>query len=70
MRSPPGAVETPWWDRLPQELRESLLRQTAAASLVGRNGSADEIGDAVAFVVTNGFVSGTVIEIDGGLRLA
>lgn len=66
----PGAVETPWWDRLPREVRDSLLQQTAAASLVGRNGSAVEVGGAVAFVVSNGFVSGTVLEIDGGLHLA
>lgn len=66
----PGAVETPWWDRLPRELRDSLLQQTAAASLVGRNGVAAEIGQAIAFVVSNGFVSGTVLEVDGGLHLA
>jgi len=66
----PGAVETPWWDRLPREVRDSLLQQTAAASLVGRNGSAEEIGSAVEFILTNGFVSGTVLEVDGGLHLA
>jgi NAD(P)-dependent dehydrogenase (short-subunit alcohol dehydrogenase family) len=66
----PGAVETPWWDRLPREIRDSLLQQTASASLVGRNGSAEEIGRAVEFIVTNGFVSGTVLEVDGGLHLA
>jgi NAD(P)-dependent dehydrogenase (short-subunit alcohol dehydrogenase family) len=46
------------------------LQQTASASLVGRNGSAEEIGRAVEFIVTNGFVSGTVLEVDGGLHLA
>jgi NAD(P)-dependent dehydrogenase (short-subunit alcohol dehydrogenase family) len=66
----PGAAETPWWDSLPREVRDSLLQQTAASSLVGRNGSPEEIGSAVAFVVMNGFVSGTVLEIDGGLHLA
>ena len=65
----PGVVETPWWDRLPQELRDSSLQQAAAASLVGRNGSAGELGSAIEFVVTNGFVTGTVLEIDGGLHL-
>jgi NAD(P)-dependent dehydrogenase (short-subunit alcohol dehydrogenase family) len=65
----PGVVETPWWDRLAPEAREALLRQSAAASLVGRNGSADEAGSAVEFVVANGFMTGTVLEIDGGLHL-
>lgn len=66
----PGAVETTWWDRLPPEMRDSLLQQTAASSMVGRNGSAEELGNAVAFVVSNGFVSGTVLEVDGGLHLS
>lgn len=66
----PGVVETPWWDRLPQDLREKVLQQTAAASLVGRNGSSQEVGSAIVFLVTNGFVTGTVLEIDGGLRLS
>ncbi len=66
----PGVVETPWWDQLPGGLRDQLLQQSAAASCVGRNGSPEDLGHAIEFVVTNGFVSGTVIEIDGGLRLA
>lgn len=66
----PGAVETSWWDRVPREIRQSMLAQTAAGSMVGRNGTAEELGSAVAFIVANGFVSGTVLEVDGGLRLA
>lgn len=66
----PGVVETPWWDKLPQNVRETLLQQSAAASLVGRNGSPEELGAAIVFLVTNGFVTGTVLEIDGGLRLS
>ena len=66
----PGVVETPWWDKLAPEVRETLLKQSAAASLVGRNGSPRELGEAIVFLVTNGFVNGTVLEIDGGLRLS
>jgi NAD(P)-dependent dehydrogenase (short-subunit alcohol dehydrogenase family) len=66
----PGVVETPWWDKLAPNVREALLKQSAAASLVGRNGSPQELGSAIAFLVTNGFVNGTVLEIDGGLRLS
>lgn len=65
----PGVVETPWWDALPAAQRDALLRSTAQASAVGRNGRAEEIAEAIAFLITNQFVTGTVIEIDGGLRL-
>jgi NAD(P)-dependent dehydrogenase (short-subunit alcohol dehydrogenase family) len=66
----PGVVETPWWDNLPRDVRETLLKQTSAASLVGRNGSPQDLGEAIVFVLSNGFISGTVLEIDGGLHLS
>lgn len=66
----PGVVETPWWDKVPHDVREALLQKSAVASLVGRNGLPEELGKAIAFIVTNGFVNGTVLEIDGGLRLS
>jgi len=66
----PGVVETPWWDKLPLDVRDTLLTQAASASLVGRNGTPQELGNAIAFMVTNEFVNGTVLKIDGGLRLS
>ncbi|HEY9155597.1 MAG TPA: SDR family oxidoreductase [Opitutaceae bacterium] len=65
----PGAIETPWWDALPPEQRRSLLESVASMSLVNRNGQPDEVAQAIVFLVTNGFMTGTVIEIDGGLHL-
>jgi hypothetical protein len=50
-------------------VREELLKQSTAASLVGRNGFPEELGAAIALIVANGFNIGTVLEIDGGLRL-
>lgn len=64
----PGVIETPWWDAVPQDQRKKLLDSTAAASVVGRNGRPEEVADAIAFLVTNEFVTGTIIEIDGGIR--
>lgn len=66
----PGVVATPWWDRLPAEVRGTLLRESADASLVGRNGKPEELAEAIAFLVANGFVTGTVLEVDGGIRLS
>jgi NAD(P)-dependent dehydrogenase (short-subunit alcohol dehydrogenase family) len=66
----PGVVETPWWDALPADQRRALLENTAARTLVGRNGHADEIGQAIVYLVTNGFVTGTTLHVDGGGRLS
>lgn len=65
----PGVVETAWWDRLPAATREQVLEGASKASLVKRNGSAEELGEAIAFVVGAGFMTGSVLEIDGGVRL-
>lgn len=65
----PGVIETTWWDALPTEQRKQLLASSAQASAVGRNGRPEEVAEAIAFLVTNEFVTGTVIEIDGGLRV-
>ncbi len=66
----PGVIETSWWDTFPPEQRRQMLAGFAGMSLVGRNGQPEEVGDAIAYLVTNGFVTGTVLEIDGGLRSA
>jgi NAD(P)-dependent dehydrogenase (short-subunit alcohol dehydrogenase family) len=42
----------------------------AGKTPVGRVGKPDDIAQAVAFLISNGFMSGHVIVCDGGLRLA
>jgi NAD(P)-dependent dehydrogenase (short-subunit alcohol dehydrogenase family) len=66
----PGLIETPWWDALPAEERTRLLERAAAMTLVGRNGQAEEVAQAIVLAVTNGFVTGSVLEVDGGVRLS
>ncbi|PTY02120.1 short-chain dehydrogenase [Opitutaceae bacterium EW11] len=66
----PGVVETPWWDALPAGQRQAFLQSAASMTLVGRNAKPEEAAAAIVFVVTNGFVTGTVIEVDGGVRLS
>jgi NAD(P)-dependent dehydrogenase (short-subunit alcohol dehydrogenase family) len=66
----PGVVETPWWDKFPDHRRHKLLEKSASASLVRGNAPPQEVGCAIAFLVANGFANGTIMEIDGGLRLA
>lgn len=65
----PGVIETPWWDRVPEPQRKAMLDGAAAASPLKRIGQAEDVADAIAFVVRNTFMTGTVIECDGGLRI-
>ncbi|MDJ0632312.1 MAG: SDR family oxidoreductase [Xenococcaceae cyanobacterium MO_188.B29] len=65
----PGVIDTGWWKNIPEKERQAIFAQTAATLPVGRIGRPEDIAEAIAFLVGNGFMTGTVIECDGGLRI-
>ncbi|AZO12160.1 MULTISPECIES: SDR family oxidoreductase [unclassified Mesorhizobium] len=64
----PGVIDTPWWDFLPGEQRQAVFAEYAGKTPVGRIGRAEDVASAIAFLVSNGFVTGQVLTCDGGLR--
>jgi NAD(P)-dependent dehydrogenase (short-subunit alcohol dehydrogenase family) len=60
----PGLIDTPLWDSFGPQ-REAILAQ-ATALPVGRIGRPYEVAAAVLLLMSNGFVTGTVLAIDGG----
>ncbi len=60
----PGLIDTPLWDTFGPQ-REAILA-SALKLPVGRAGHPEEIAEAVVFLMTNGFVTGAVLPIDGG----
>lgn len=65
----PGVVDTPWWDWLPQEQRQASFAQYSRASLLGRIGQPEDIAQAIHALATNGFITGQILVVDGGLKL-
>jgi NAD(P)-dependent dehydrogenase (short-subunit alcohol dehydrogenase family) len=65
----PGVVGTPWWDSLPSEQRESVFAQIAQSLPVGCIGMPEEVAEVILLLLQNGFMTGTVIECDGGIRI-
>jgi NAD(P)-dependent dehydrogenase (short-subunit alcohol dehydrogenase family) len=65
----PGTIDTPWVQRLVDDVGESLdaLR---ARQPIGRLGTPEEVADAVVYLATAEFVTGTILTIDGGLTAA
>ena len=48
---------------------DAQLRQLAALHPVGRLGAPEEVAEAVVYLLSNPFVNGTVLTVDGGLSL-
>jgi NAD(P)-dependent dehydrogenase (short-subunit alcohol dehydrogenase family) len=65
----PGVIDTAWWDRFPASVKTELFRQQAETLPVGRVGQPEDVAHALQFLMENTFMTGAVIECDGGLRL-
>jgi NAD(P)-dependent dehydrogenase (short-subunit alcohol dehydrogenase family) len=63
----PGVFHTPMVDGMPQNVYDSLCAQVPYPS---RLGTAGEFADTVAFVLQNRYMNGSVIRVDGAIRLA
>ena len=66
----PGTVETPVFDFMPADVREKRLQAAAGQTTVGRVGQTPEIADVFLLCMTNAFLSGAVIDADGGGMVA
>jgi NAD(P)-dependent dehydrogenase (short-subunit alcohol dehydrogenase family) len=65
----PGTIDTPWVQRLVSGAGESLDALRARQPM-GRLGTPEEVADAVVYLATAEFVTGTVLTVDGGLTAA
>jgi NAD(P)-dependent dehydrogenase (short-subunit alcohol dehydrogenase family) len=66
----PGIVDTPMLARALGDRREEALTAITRGIPLGRVATAAEIADAILFLMTNEYVTGTTLTIDGGYSLA
>jgi NAD(P)-dependent dehydrogenase (short-subunit alcohol dehydrogenase family) len=64
----PGLIDTPMFP-LEGSDREEFLKQATARNLIKRAGTAAEVAAGIRFVIENDFVTGTVVDVDGGALL-
>ena len=62
----PGFIDTPLHSRMPREEIERRIREAEKTLPAGRVGHADDIGMMILQIMQNGFLTGSVIEVDGG----
>lgn len=65
----PGVVRTELWDAIPPAEREAQYSSVGEAMLTGRVGEPDEIARTHLYLMRDGFVTGSVIAVDGGVTL-
>src|SRR4051794_7447576 len=66
----PGVIDTPWWSFLPEQQRGEQLEAFGTQLPVGRIGRAGEVADAIVYLINAGFVTSTVLPVDGGATVA
>lgn len=65
----PGLIVTPWWNFLPDEARAGFFAQNATATPVERVGQPEDVATIIAMLISNTFLTGTIIDCDGGAHL-
>lgn len=65
----PGGIATPFWSDLPDEMREAFFAQSAAISPVKRFGRPEDVAQVITMLISNSFLTSTIIDCDGGARI-
>lgn len=65
----PGSIDTPILALKGAE-RDALYKNITAKNAIPRAGTADEVAQAIVFLVQNDFVTGTTVDVDGGWLLS
>ncbi|MHB9348646.1 SDR family oxidoreductase [Enterobacter vonholyi] len=65
-----GVVDSPTWAGMSDTERKIFFTQISSGLPVGRVGTVEDEAHAALCVLENGFINGTVINVDGGGRIA
>jgi NAD(P)-dependent dehydrogenase (short-subunit alcohol dehydrogenase family) len=62
----PGVIDTGAWDAMGEDGKQEYFKHIAAHNPTGRIGTPDEIASAALFAMTNTFMTGMTLKVDGG----
>ncbi|MEV5568869.1 SDR family oxidoreductase [Spirillospora sp. NPDC052269] len=66
----PGLIDTPWWSFIPEDQRSATFGQFTGALPVPRAGRPEEVADAIAYLISSEYVTGTILPVDGGATIS
>lgn len=62
----PGVIDTGAWDAMGEDGKRSYFEHISSSNPARRIGTTDDVAGAVLFAMTNGFMTGVTLKIDGG----
>jgi NAD(P)-dependent dehydrogenase (short-subunit alcohol dehydrogenase family) len=65
----PTFMDTPFWRAMPRADLDATKEQVTSRIPLGRLGTLDEVAATYLHLMTNGFVTGQVLSVDGGIML-
>ncbi|NQV54921.1 MAG: SDR family oxidoreductase [Rhodospirillales bacterium] len=65
----PGPIDTPLWDQFPPDARKEHYKRMAENLPAGQMGQPDDVGQAILMLMGNPFITGIVLNVDGGSML-
>jgi NAD(P)-dependent dehydrogenase (short-subunit alcohol dehydrogenase family) len=65
----PGIIDTPLLTRMAGEHRDSVIASQSKRIPLGRVGRPEEIAEAILFLMTSTYITGSTLTIDGGMSL-
>jgi NAD(P)-dependent dehydrogenase (short-subunit alcohol dehydrogenase family) len=65
----PGVIDTPYYNRMGDEQKQKLFHQMGERIPLGRVGKPDEMAHAILMLLENEYITGAVLDADGGASL-
>jgi NAD(P)-dependent dehydrogenase (short-subunit alcohol dehydrogenase family) len=66
----PGLIDTPFWSFLSEEQRQAQYAQGAQLVPANRVGRAEDVAEAISYLIGASYVTGTILPVDGGFTVA
>ena len=65
-----GVVDTGWWEGHPAETKRRVFERIASSVPIKRVGRPEDVADATVFLAGSGYITGVILDVDGGMRSA
>jgi NAD(P)-dependent dehydrogenase (short-subunit alcohol dehydrogenase family) len=66
----PGLIETPLWSKMEASARNTMFESAAGRLPVRRVGQPEDIAQAIVYLASNGYATGSTVLVDGGGAIA